>query len=299
MKKIILLSIVGLGLLGACKDNDVTPEDKGSVYVPRPITATSSPYISKVFEFLPGPGQFVNTDGLGTPEAAQKLVGKNGTSAISLGGFGGYVVFGFDHSVVNGNGDDLAVYGNAFEGNSEPGIVMVMQDLNGNGLPDDTWYELAGSEHTNSATIKNYKIVYYNPKKAGTDVQWKDNKGNKGAVLANDYHTTNNYYPTFAKNQDSLVLEGTLLPNNKSINDMGWVILSAYKFGYVDNYSDEYKANRYNSFDISWAVDSKGDKIQLSAIDFVKIYSAMNLDAGWLGEVSTEVAGAANISLLK
>lgn len=299
MKKILFFSMVGLGLLGACKDDDVKPEDKGPVYVPRPVTATSSAYISKVFEFLPAPGQFVNSDGLGTPEGAQKLVGKNGSGTISLGGFGGYVVFGFDHSIVNGNGDDIAVYANAFEGSSEPGIVMVMQDLNGNGLPDDTWYELAGSEYANSATTKNYRIIYYNPKKVATDVQWKDNKGNKGVVLANDYHTQYNYYPTFAKNQDSLVFEGTLLPNNKSTNNMGWVILAAYKFGYVDNYSDEYKANRYNSFDISRAVDNKGNKVQLSAIDFVKVYSAMNLDAGWLGEVSTEVSGAANISLLK
>ncbi|MNS12082.1 hypothetical protein D3C72_436370 [compost metagenome] len=130
-------------------------------------------------------------------------------------------------------------------------------------------------------------------------MQWKDSKGNKGAVLANDYHTQNNYYPTFAKNQDSLIFEGTLLPNNKSINNMGWVILSAYKYGYVDNYSDEYKAKKYNSFDISWAIDSKGNKVQLSAIDFVKVYNGMNQDGGWLGEASTEVSGAANISLLK
>ena len=29
-------------------------------------------------------------------------------------------------------------------GNSEPGIVLVSKDMNGNGLPDDEWYELAG-----------------------------------------------------------------------------------------------------------------------------------------------------------
>ncbi|MFR7812460.1 MAG: hypothetical protein ACLU4N_26295 [Butyricimonas faecihominis] len=28
---------------------------------------------------------------------------------------------------------------NAFDGSSEPGIVWVMQDVNGNGLPD-VWY---------------------------------------------------------------------------------------------------------------------------------------------------------------
>jgi hypothetical protein len=60
--------------------------------------------------------------------------------AYSLGGWGGYIVFGFDHSVENGSGGDLYIRGNAFEGNSEAGVVWVMQDENGNGLPDDTWY---------------------------------------------------------------------------------------------------------------------------------------------------------------
>ena len=75
---------------------------------------------------------------------------------MSLGGFGGYVVVGFDQPVVNDPrnpyGVDFTISGNAFEAAakgywSEPGAVMVMRDDNGNGLPDDTWYELAGSNY--------------------------------------------------------------------------------------------------------------------------------------------------------
>ena len=62
---------------------------------------------------------------------------------VSLGGFGGYIVVGFDHSIDNSGDYDLGILGNSFSGSSEPGIVWVMQDENGNGLPDDTWYELA------------------------------------------------------------------------------------------------------------------------------------------------------------
>ena len=40
----------------------------------------------------------------------------------------------------------FAIQGNAFDSSNEPGIVWVMQDVNGNGLPDDEWYELRGSE---------------------------------------------------------------------------------------------------------------------------------------------------------
>ena len=40
-------------------------------------------------------------------------------------------------------------------GSSEPGIVLVSKDTNGNGLADDEWYELAGSEYNSPATTKN------------------------------------------------------------------------------------------------------------------------------------------------
>ncbi|WP_316797204.1 hypothetical protein [Pedobacter agri] len=142
-----------------------------TVTVPIPVVAAtpnSSKFIYKVFEYVPAPGQHINNASLGSPEQAQKLVGSI-NNLVSLGGFGGYIVFGFDHSVVNQTGADLAIYGNplgppyAF---AEPGIVMISQDKNGNGLPDDEWFELAGSEYAKTTTIKNYEITYTNPKAA-------------------------------------------------------------------------------------------------------------------------------------
>jgi hypothetical protein len=44
------------------------------------------------------------------------LVGSN-PSMVSLGGYGGYVVFGFDHTIPNLEGRDFKVLGNAFFGN--------------------------------------------------------------------------------------------------------------------------------------------------------------------------------------
>ena len=64
---------------------------------------------------------------------------------VSLGSFGGYVTFGFDHPVVNVPGEyDLQICGNAFKsdslavsgGSSEPGVVMVGIDKDGDGVPD-------------------------------------------------------------------------------------------------------------------------------------------------------------------
>ena len=86
---------------------------------------------------------------------------------VSLGSFGGYVIVGFDHSIPNKGGYDFAIQGNAFlsdqGGSNEPGIVWVMQDVNGNGLPDDEWYELKGSETGNGSTIQDYEVTYRCP----------------------------------------------------------------------------------------------------------------------------------------
>ena len=82
-----------------------------------------SPYISKVYEYRPAPGQFVNLmpeyqEGE-TEEDIRKKVEENisGTNdeMISLGSYGGYVIFGFDHTVINVQGQkDFRVLGNAF-----------------------------------------------------------------------------------------------------------------------------------------------------------------------------------------
>ena len=96
---------------------------------------------------------------------------------VSLGGFGGAIVVGFDHSIANDGDYNFAVKNSVYSNYSEPGIVWVMQDENGNGLPDDTWYELKGSDYstqTNPEVIKifgmaagerafSYYFVYWLP----------------------------------------------------------------------------------------------------------------------------------------
>ncbi|MBV8253301.1 MAG: hypothetical protein JO154_11895 [Chitinophaga sp.] len=269
---------------------------KTSVY--RPSTASSSPLISKVYAYLPAAGQFVNSPGIGTLADAQALIGST-SNMVSLGAFGGYIIFGFDHSVSNGTGADIGVYGNPLGPTyqwSEPGIVMVSQDVNNNGIPDDPWYELAGSEYNSSATVKNYTITYYNPHAVGTNVTWKDNLGNTGIVQANAYHTTNNYYPTFAANQDSISFTGTKLANTLVPGSI--VTNLAYAWGYSDSYSNDYVTYGYNTFDISWAVDGSGNPVSLGYIDFVKVYTGQNCNSGaMLGEISTEVKGARDMHL--
>ena len=155
-------------------------------------------YISEVLEYKPAPGQFINSSPWGIPNSANSLIG-GVTGSMSLGAFGGYVIFKFANPVENHPdnpfGVDFTIFGNPLDEWSEQGIVSVMKDENENGLPDDTWYELAGSEYFFSSTIKNYEVNYTNPNQASAaDVPWTDNQGDSGAVLANGFHTQP-YYP--------------------------------------------------------------------------------------------------------
>lgn len=288
---------------------------------------TLSPYIHKVFEFKPSVGQFVNDipkfkegDTYETilVKANEALVGPK-PSMVSLGGFGGYVVFGFDHMVENKKGFcDFRVLGNAFiandnpnpskkGGSCEPGVIMVSYDANNNGLPDDEWYEIAGSEHKNGTDKKNYSITYFKPDpnkkpipgdaKHEIDkeyIKWEDNEGNTGWKVMNSFHRQS-YYPEWVK-EDKITFTGTLLRNNavdESGNGTYWV-LYPYDYGYVDNHVN---SDDRATIDIDWAVDKDGKPANLPGIHFVRVHTAINQEAGWLGEVSTEVAGAYDLHL--
>lgn len=311
--KLCLSGILALQFLVSSCKKDTEGIDR---YVPRPLTASSSKFISKIYEYLPAPGQFVNT-GFGDMAAAQALVGKANEGLLSLGAYGGYVIFGFDHSIENKDGADLGIYGNPLYGEnmewSEPGIVCVMQDTNGNGIPDDgPWLELAGSEYAKAETVKNYKITYYNPKNDTADVKWKDNQGKEGYVLRNMFYGQE-YYPKFAANQNELTFSGTVLKTTLTDGDI--ITSKPFSWGYVDNGSEDYKTlmedngEAYNSFDISWAVNANGKPVQLKYIDFVKVYTGQNSNGNpyepdrnnersrWLGEISTEIGGAIDLRM--
>lgn len=286
----------------------VTVYEENEFY--RPKSGTSETYCNRVFEYTPAPGQFINELGTGgfdathnTAEAAASYAESRFSNAewVSLGGFGGYIVVGFDHSIDNSRTHDLAVVGNAFDGSSEPGIVWIMQDENGNGQPDDTWYELAGSELGAYGTIQNYEVTYYRPTGPRMPVQWTDNIGNSGEIdYLGQFHNQDYYYPLWIE-EDSYTLKGTRLRArnyDQSGNGSYW-IQPHYDWGYADNFSpsDFNTDDKANLFNISNAIDFEGEPINLKYIDFVKVQCAVNSKSGWLGELSTEVCGLYDYSL--
>ncbi|MBE9468718.1 MAG: cell surface protein [Bacteroidetes bacterium] len=288
-----------------------------------------SPYIHKVYEYKPAPGQFVNCLPeyvLGDTEndmivKTQESISGTNQVLVSLGAYGGYLSFGFDHTVINVKGEsDFSIDGNAFYaasnpnpdapkgGSSEPGIVMVAFDKNQNGKPDEEeWYELAGSEYYKTETIKKYKIKYIKPEPDKiptpdpyysfiTDssyIAWETNQGTKGHVYKNKFHNQP-YYPLWIES-DELVFEGTKLLNNAfdEAGDGSYFVQYSYGFGYADN-----KPNKFNvGFNIEWAVDKNGNHVDLPGADFIRVYTSLNQYCGWLGETSTEISGGRDLHI--
>lgn len=296
--------------------------------------AVHSKYIQAVDEYRPAPGQFVNdapeyeegdTEADMVRKCNENVAGKGPTDQdthlVALGGWGGYITFHFDHSIANIAGErDFAVWGNAYQemknlvkgGMNEAGVVMVMKDENGNGLPDDTWYEISGSCDKDSAgkVVYGYEIKYSRNRMG--DIPWTDNKGGSGTIDRNHYHTQE-YYPEWLP--DGLTFRGTRLPNNmydlSDKVDGGWspyyYVLVGFGYGYADNlpnFSDMSDATSYNyegcGIDISWAVDERRQPVELDFVDFVRVYTGINQKCPqpeWWGETSTEFMGAEDIHL--
>ncbi len=311
------------------------------------------PWLTRVYEYRPAPGQFINTLPLarvGEPvdsvlaRCRASICGRIDTttqifqgqvitridtvwaeSLISLGGYGGYVIVGFDHPVVNMHTWDFDIQGNAFYsdmmvsgGSCEPGIVMVGVDADGDGVPSDgdKWYELAGSEYSHPKTQHDYTITYYRPDEnkpktpSATDhslidttyIRWTSNDVNpdstSGYMSRNSFHMQP-YWPLWLQGEETLTFSGTKMRCNAV--DIGgndgnpYFVQFCFPWGYVDNLpnhpSRQPGVDGYNpGFKIDWAVDEQGRHVNLTHIDFIKVYNAVNQYCGWIGETSTEVA---------
>ena len=255
-----------------------------------PVVPESNPFVTTLIDYAPAPGQFINLS-LGSMGAAKSILGKEGM--VSLGAWGGYIVLGFDHTVLNRKDlADLMIKGNASPNFAEPGIVWVMKDDNKNGKADDTWYEIAGSEFGKTGYIRNYEVTYTRPVLSTDDVSWKDSQGNTGVVSANTFHNQS-YYPDWLSNTE-LTLKGSVLPStNINMTNPGLVTSIPFVSGYADNTVDGDK------IDIAKAVDKDGKTVALSGIDFIKIQTGIQANMNAVGELSTEISSVADLSLVK
>jgi hypothetical protein len=138
----------------------------------------------------------------------------------------------------------------------EPGVVWVMQDSNGNGVPDDVWYELKGSHYNDPQSKHRYAITFFKPRIGDPRILWKDNEGRKGVQSGG--------YPYSVKGASfTLVLSKLSSPYGAS--------------GYVDTGSTWQGLSEFNIAD---AVQADGTPVDLAFIDFVKVQCAVHNDSG-------------------
>ena len=279
---IIMLTV----LTTSCKETTELPTD-------------SSAYITEVFEYVYAPGQHAT---LAKAKDAANFIGEptSDKGFLYLGGFGGYVVAGFNHDVVNSEGADFEVY--ALPGASpEPAVVYVMQDTNGDGKPNDTWYELKGNQFNNSR--RNYRVCYYKAVNDSANVTWKDSEGGKGELVEGIGTKSSAGWWWSATTNDSISFTGTRLPDAyinfpTTGNPQNWKVPTGrFTFGYAENQdgTDFDTALKSNKLDISNAVDAQGDYVALPNIRFIKVQTSVLQQVGWLNEVSSEVRGAKDL----
>ena len=225
-------------------------------------------------------------------DSTGKLKG-NATTGVSLGFFGGYVVYEFNTPIADDPthpyGADFIVYGNAFWGNSEAGCIQVSKD-------GQTWYDIAGSMYYTKST-PNSTITYNNPSvtedaaitapgsNLGTlaPVSYTLN-GAAGTVTTNTFHNHSwfplnaNYFVTYGSRAamakvdelpfisrmlasngvaDKLTFTGTLLTNYPGTNKTAEI-----GFGYCDVHPNKTLGgtiayNPYQTFTSSSDYDTK------------------------------------------
>ncbi len=207
-----------------------------------PTGGTAGSSGTGIYSFLPAPGQFVNegidSGGWGDiyqsgGTALKTLVDANFATGVSLGAYGGSIVFdfgesGIDNTNTNKYGVDFIVYGNAFTNWSEPGCIQVAQDLDNNGVPD-TWYDIAGSRHYMSGTDWDCEFVYGNPTPS-------DNTSGTSTRVNVPYADTDNVSVSGSTQTWSSYSEMT----TNAYHDHSWFPLARNYFDATDNTATAY-----------------------------------------------------------
>ncbi|MBL1218505.1 MAG: hypothetical protein D8M59_13565 [Planctomycetes bacterium] len=273
------------------------PVQQEQTPVPAPL---SSPFATKVLDYLPGEGLYVNDPNfndparaLGAPIGGGTLLADS-TKLVTLGGFGGSITLGFDHTVAddpaNHLGLDCIIFGNGvwigqnpLSRWSEAAVIEISLDTNGNGLADDLWYLIPGSDI--SDPINQQRNGFYllpddpyaqppldNPNGDGFEAWWG--------------------YADLAP-----VLKRGDLDGDNSV-DNPWVSNESFYTVPDDPLTVGVDAGSGggDAFDIAWAVDPlTGQPADLPGFDFIRITSAVWSFDNWFGEVSAEIGGVADV----
>jgi hypothetical protein len=198
----------------------------------------------------------------------------------SLGSAGGYEVWTVEHQ------PSYVIEGNAFGAWHEAGVVWMQEDNNGNGLPDEMWYELRGGDDDDSVwknyITRRYAVTYFKGSDYGTtneygqyitEVYWADSRGRTGMIPGGFPHK-------WGVVGDKSTYTCTLLRDNGRIatSDYGGLLPMP---GYVDALGVDFSVNK--------AMRADGTPITLTAVKFIKVQTGVFRYGGLYGDVSTEI----------
>ena len=282
-----------------------------------------SPFLSEVLDLELAPysavgvnNPFGKTDTKKSAmEKAREKLNKDfsaSNTGIALGPLGGYIVFRFDHTVMNVNGlRDFRIGSSASKTSCPaPGVVFVAFDANQNGLPDeDEWYEIAGSEYGKTSTLSNLTVIYNRPDNflttASMGKEVKDYitytiNGVPGALSSGSMNNTIPIWPFWLRESDegkTITFTGVhRLQSNTQMNGTYPDSTQWYDYGYVSNSDPKDEVN--SSFDIDWAVGKDGKPVHLPGVDFIKVQTATMMYAGgWYGALKTSLNSAIDLHL--
>jgi hypothetical protein len=287
-------------------------------------TLAQSPFATRILDYSPAPGQFVQypqfndpARALGPPGGTGGLSAADNAKIVTLGGFGGSITLGFDHSVWanphNPHRLDLIIYGNAFfvSGNpfrrqAECGVVEVSRDDNHNGLADDHWYLIPGSHlaapFTRTTLIWNTATLnpaWTPPGRAGawpvSGFMLPSPPFGPSALLANTLTTGAEQVWGYADLAPTLLLGDTHADNTQADPDAD----PARFYTIPDDplaVGIDPGSGGGSAISIGWAVDPDTMlPANLDRIDFVRITTGVNAVDPILGEISTEVSAVADV----
>ena len=288
--------------LCACDSSEFNDDD---LDFPSPI----APHRAKIsaVDYSPAPGQFVNempTYEDGDTRAsmnAKALEVLNRGGLISLGAFGGEITITLAEPIFHNPGEDadFRVLGNSYitgagngvsYGSSEPGMVWIMKDENGNGKPDDTWYRFVGDMQDEIA----YMTVTYTPNPNPTSAEWVDwvsDSGDSGHLTCNTAYHDHTYFPLWLNNGTSnvsMTKAGYAVPANGFLDTSTGLYRQICYPGFADSFPNN---DIRSAFSIKDAVDILGNHADIDRVDFIRITTAVLDSNGPLGETSTEIGG--------
>lgn len=287
------------------------------------------PFATRVIEYAPAPGQFVNdarfndpSRALGAPVGGGMLSPDN-SKVVTLGGFGGTITLGFDRRVLddprNPMGLDAIVFGNAAYVAGDPNrrwaeaaTIEISLDVNGNGLADDPWYlvvppQISGpvarvsrtwDDNIGDPTHPPHAASWVPPGRTGQWQTWAYELPVSvfgGPVVLNPLGPLSTAEGVWGvADQTPTLLLGDMTADD--VVDVPWMGPEWFYTRPDDPMTVGISpgSGGGDAFDIAWAIDpGTGLPALLPGFDFIRITTAVDVVHPLLGEISAEIGGVA------